>query len=245
MGQAAATEVRNWGTGHVGHFPLIVRDLVAGSVQLEQTGLNLHATAGARVFISLTQLPDFITAWNYDRTRLAESLPCPLFFALACLPDHRKTSNILPAVPNKHRIAATLFFFFMREGRGGDIEGSLIVLTLGGQWGLEAATSACMQQVSSTEKLMPPNRSLCLQYASRPACHYHRTSTLFSCRSHNGAVKAFTTQLVILYGIICVVSQYTTRWKAFLSFSRDLLVALCRQAYRCTGLKCLQLPAMY
>lgn len=133
----------------------------------------------------------------------------------------------------------------MREGRGGDIEGSLIVLTLGGQWGLEAATSACMQQVSSTEKLMPPNRSLCLQYASRPACHYHRTSTLFSCRSHNGAVKAFTTQLVILYGIICVVSQYTTCWKAFLSFSRDLLVALCRQAYRCTGLKCLQLPAMY
>lgn len=66
----------------MGHFPLIVRDLVAGSVQLEQTGLNLHATAGARVFISLTQLPDFITAWNYDRTRLAESLLGPLFFFL-------------------------------------------------------------------------------------------------------------------------------------------------------------------
>lgn len=102
----------------MGHFPLIVRDLVAGSVQLEQTGLNLHATAGARVFISLTQLPDFITAWNYDRTRLAESLLGPLFFfffASAFLPDHRKTSNILPAVPNKHRIAATLFFF-VREG---------------------------------------------------------------------------------------------------------------------------------
>lgn len=232
----------------MGHFPLIVRDLVAGSVQLEQTGLNLHATAGARVFISLTQLPDFITAWNYDRTRLAESLLGPLFFFFlrqpSCLIIER-LAIFFPLYQTNTALLLHFFFFFMREGRGGDIEGSLIVLTLGGQWGLEAATSACMQQVSSTEKLMPPNRSLCLQYASRPACHYHRTSTLFSCRSHNGAVKAFTTQLVILYGIICVVSQYTTRWKAFLSFSRDLLVALCRQAYRCTGLKCLQLPAMY
>lgn len=106
----------------MGHFPLIVRDLVAGSVQLEQTGLNLHATAGARVFISLTQLPDFITAWNYDRTRLAESLLGPLFFFFLRQPSCLIVERLAIFFPlyqtNKHRIAATLFFFLHEGGEG-------------------------------------------------------------------------------------------------------------------------------
>lgn len=79
---------------------------------------------------------------------------------------------------------------------------------------LKAATSACVQQVASVQKGGAPDCALCLLQTSHLTCHYHRT-THYSCRSHDGAVKAFTTELITLYAVVRIVSRCTTSWKAF------------------------------